>query len=362
MKERLNPKVFKIDRNLMVQGYYSDKYFVREQQILKSLDEHPKVIAQIFCRKDAIVGGLDEAIAILKECTNFYKLVVRALYDGDTIKPWENVIEIEGDLSLFCNLETVLLGVIARPTAIATAVSKLVKATDKPILFFASRFDHYRVQATDGYAAKLVGVNGVSSDAGADYWGDWGVGTIPHSLIAAFNGNTVEAALAFDKVIHSNIKRIVLVDWDNDCVGTTIKVVEAFEKASKLVPDLLTFIGEGKGKIWGVRFDTSSSLRDKCVSPQEGNFGVCPELVCKARKEFDSRGWTDLKIIVSGGFNPEKINLFEKLDVPVDAYGVGSYVFDKKIDFTMDIVINNGKHCAKVGRKYIPNPRLEVVK
>ena len=70
----------------------------------------------------------------------------------------------------------------------------------------------------------------------------------------------------------------------------------------------------------------------------------------------------DLKIVVSGGFDAEKIDLFEKLNVPVDVYGVGSYLLKEKIDITADIVEVNGKPCAKVGRKKGDLSRLVPVK
>ncbi|NTW44315.1 MAG: nicotinate phosphoribosyltransferase, partial [Anaerolineaceae bacterium] len=76
-----------------------------------------------------------------------------------------------------------------------------------------------------------------------------------------------------------------------------------------------------------------------------------------------------VKIVVSGGFNPEKIAKFEKLNVPVDIYAVGSYLFDNHgptiADFTADVVRVNVKNewidMAKVGRKHLDNPDLERV-
>ncbi|MGH7531941.1 MAG: quinolinate phosphoribosyl transferase, partial [Gemmatimonadales bacterium] len=61
------------------------------------------------------------------------------------------------------------------------------------------------------------------------------------------------------------------------------------------------------------------------------------------------------------GFTVEKIREFEALKVPVDAYGVGSSLFQGRFDFTADVVLRDGKPCAKVGREYRPNPRLERV-
>ena len=65
--------------------------------------------------------------------------------------------------------------------------------------------------------------------------------------------------------------------------------------------------------------------------------------------------------MVSGGFNVEKIREFEEHQVPVDAYGVGSSLFEGRFDFTADVVMADGRPCAKVGRGLRPNPRLERV-
>jgi nicotinate phosphoribosyltransferase len=346
--KRLAPSVFDIPVRKIKKGWYSDKYFVRTKEILEKDDNHTRVLMQVFCRKNATVCGIDEAIAILKLCADRpEKLVIRALHDGDEIKKGETAMTIEGDYSTFAHLETVYLGVMARPTAVATAVKKVVKAAkDKKVLFFPARFDHYRVQTMDGYAAFISGALGVSTDAQGLWWGEKGLGTVPHGLIAAYGSNTVKATLAFDKYMPKNIQRIVLVDFENDCIGTSLKVAEALGK-----------------RLWGVRFDTAEDVRDKSVKGRgKSSYGVCPELVFKARKVFDKHGFDHVKIVISSGFNEEKIKNFIKLKVPFDAVGVGSALLREKIDFTADIVKVNGSPCSKVGRKYKHNPRLKLVK
>lgn len=420
---RLDPTVFKVPIDRIRAGYYSDKYFLRVSQILRREHHNPSVLYQFFVRKPAVVVGLDEAVAILQYCAGYYrdeeaaneliqalreaqyhyyaaspnaadeeilrltavrsairhqlndlwvncrdKIRVNALYDGDRVEPWEPFMTIEGPQQYYAYLETVLLGVIARPTATATSTAKVVQAArGKPILFFPARFDHFWVQATDGYAAMKAGAFGVSTDANADYWGEEGLGTIPHALIGAYNGSTSLAALAFDRQIDGNVNRIALVDWENDCIGTTLDVVKAHCQAyrgSGDEPSLWpSVIGAGKGKLWGVRFDTGGTLRDKSVMPQDrSSLGVCPELVFRARQVFDQYGLHDLKIIVSGGFTVEKIELFENLAAPVDIYGVGSSLLQEKIDVTADVVLVEGQPCAKIGRKAGDFSRLSPVK
>src|SRR5207344_2407428 len=133
----------------------------------------------------------------------FGELEVKALYDGDEIEPWETVMTIEGDYTLFAHLETVYLGVLARRTLISTNTERVLRAANgKPIIFMPARHDHHRVQTGDGYAAYVAGAMsgteiGVTSDAQASWWGGRGVGTVPHALIASYGGNTVLAATKF---------------------------------------------------------------------------------------------------------------------------------------------------------------------
>jgi nicotinate phosphoribosyltransferase len=89
--------------------------------------------------------------------------------------------------------------------------------------------------------------------------------------------------------------------------------------------------------------------------------GVNPQLVQNVRRALDADGYQHVKIVVSGGFTVEKIRQFEEQNIPVDVYGVGSSLFQGRFDFTADVVMLDGKPCAKVGRSYRPNPRLERV-
>jgi nicotinate phosphoribosyltransferase len=141
---------------------------------------------------------------------------------------------------------------------------------------------------------------------------------------------------------------IALVDYDNDCVKTSLEVARALE-----------------GQLWGVRLDTAENMVDKSVVPQMGEFkptGVNANLVWNVRNALDAEGFGDVKIVVSGGFTEERIRAFEEDGVPVDAYGVGAALFDGRYDFTADIVQVNGKPEAKAGRRTRENPRLERVK
>ena len=141
-------------------------------------------------------------------------------------------------------------------------------------------------------------------------------------------------------------------------------------------------------RLYAIRLDTSSSIRDVSVPPigePELDMGVNPRLVFIVRNAIDSawhnwrlpRKWKDrarewcnsVKIVVSGGFSTSKILRFEKLDVPVDIFAVGSSLFandgPRVTDFTSDItqVKINGEwqKMSKIGRNRGQNPELEPV-
>jgi nicotinate phosphoribosyltransferase len=353
-RQRLDPAVFDLPVEKMRAGWYTDAYFNHTRDTLLAAGRHPRVLMQAFQKKHAYLGGMDEAIAILKLCAErFDELEVRALYDGDAVEPYEPVLTIEGDYTTFAHLETVYLGVMARRTLITTNVVNVLRAANgKPVIFMPARHDHHRVQTGDGYAAYVAGqvVNaeiGVTTNEQASWWGGRGLGTVPHALIAAFGGDTVLASQHFANWAPEDMNVTVLVDFENDSVRTALEVAHA------LGP-----------RLWGVRLDTSESLVDRSLWGEMGDFkptGVNPRLVWKVRDALDAEGFDGVRILVSGGFDIEKIREFEEGGVPVDAYGVGSSLIRGSNDFTADIVMTDGRPSAKAGRRLRPSDRLELV-
>jgi nicotinate phosphoribosyltransferase len=276
-----------------------------------------------------------------------------------------------------------------------------VAARGKPVLFFPARFDAHEVQAADGYAYNIavqrfnmdhdhdVG-SFISTDAQGDWWGGLGGGTIAHAAIAAFLGDTVECMLAFAETRPVAIPRIALIDFDNDCVGTTLAVMEAmFMRYHELI-DMGDPAAAEHYRLFGVRPDTSGNLRDQSVPPlgqKELDMGVTPRLVFVLRQAIDEawKRWTlapewaaraqawchDVKIVVTGGFSPKKIQRFEELGVPADIYGVGASLFSNSNeegtnnDFTADIVRVKieaaWRDLVKTGRRARDNPELERI-
>ena len=169
---------------------------------------------------------------------------------------------------------------------------------------------------------------------------------MPHALIASVGGDTVRAVTLFSET-YPDVNLVALVDFENDSIRTALQCAHA--------------LGE---KLWAVRLDTSENMVDQSLIPSMGRFkptGVVPELVIAMRKALDKEGFDHVQIIVSGGFDADKIAAFEAQKIPVDAYGVGNALMSGNRSFTADIVMLDGKPCAKAGRTFSPNKRLKSV-
>src|SRR5437764_4840271 len=234
-RERLAPDVFRLPVERIREGYYSDAYFNYAKELLEADGRHPHVTMQVFQKHHSLLGGIDEAIAVLKTCSGYAgngawvsgwdALDVHALHEGDRIAPYETVLTIAGDYSLFAHLETVYLGCLARRSLIMHNVREVVDAArGKPIFYFPARHDHWLVQTGDGWAAHVAGAIGVSTDAQASWWGGRGIGTVPHALIAAYGGDTVLAARKFADRYADEMNLTAPVDIEADSVRTALEV------------------------------------------------------------------------------------------------------------------------------------------
>jgi nicotinate phosphoribosyltransferase len=427
--QRLTHATLRLDLEGIRRGFYSDRYFENVEQVLRGAsaegyrygmgDVRPlvgdlEVEAQVFTRRApyALVAGLDVALALLRHATGTLhgdgwrdssaELEVEAAEDGvivaydghpEDVLP---VLRVRGRYRDFALLETPILGYLTRMSRVATNTYEALKAANgKPLLFFPARFDLPEVQAADGYAywVAVQRYNAefgaqvtpfVSTDAQGAWWGGRGVGTIPHALIAAFMGDTAEATAAFARHIPVETPRIALVDFNNDCVGDSLKTASAFWNEYRRALEASDTRGMRRWTLNGVRLDTSPNVRDVSL-PESEPGGVTPALVRVVRDALDQawRGWdvpagleevarafcAGIRIVVTGGFNRDRIAQFEAAGAPVNTYGVGSSLFrnDKatNTDFTMDVVRvkvdGEWRDMAKIGRRANPNPDLKPV-
>jgi nicotinate phosphoribosyltransferase len=311
-------------------GETTDIYFVRTKQVIEA-----KGLSCIPAMADVTPGKLPngwpwgilcgiEEIAHLFEGipVNVYAMPEGSVfYHEDFRGIREPVMRIEGPYGEYCIYETPMLGLLCQASGIATRSARLRKIVgDKTLISFGIRRMHPALSPMIDRASYIGGFDGVSSLSGAKLLGVQPTGTMPHALIIVF-GDQVKAWKAFDEVIPPEVPRIALVDTYFDEKMEAVMAAEAL-----------------KERLYGVRLDTPAS--------RKGNFA---EIIREVRWELDIRGFSHVKIFVSGGVNEE--NIKELSDSGADGFGVGTSVSNAPtIDFAMDIVEIDGKLCAKRGK------------
>ena len=323
----------------ILSGDSADVYFARAAKILEAEGRDPLVTMEVFTRKDAVLCGIDEAKNLLAHVladADPAETCVEALEDGDEISSKEIVLRIRARYRRFGLYETAFLGMLAQSTGWATAAREAVEAAKPdPVISFGARHVHPDITDVLDYASMVGGCVGASTPAGARLAGLNPTGTMPHSLVLIF-GDTVEAALAFDRHIGQDVARIVLIDTFKDEAEEALRVAHA--------------LGD---RLYGIRLDTPA---------ERGR--VTADLVHEIRARLDQADFHHVRIVVSGGLTPERIRYFKDAAAPVDSYAVGSYISGATpIDFTGDIKEIDGAPIAKRGR--IPgvteSPRLKPV-
>jgi len=316
----------------LLSGETSDIYFLRSQRIMEEEGVNPRVTMEVFPSGDGILCGMREVLALLGKALPA-DAEVWALAEGESFRFKETVLRITAPYLSFGIYETAMLGILAHESGWATAARQCVEAAQGvPIVSFGARHVHPAVAAIMDYAAAVGGCVSCSTPLGAKLAGVPAAGTMPHAMILCF-GDTVRAAVAFDKHMPPDVPRIVLVDTFHDEPEEALQVAEA--------------LGD---RLQGVRLDT----------PGERG-GVTPDLVKEARARLDLAGFQHVKLFVSGGVTPERIRAFVAEGAPVDSFGVGSHISGARpIDFTADIKELEGKPLAKRGRipGIIANARL----
>ncbi|MBN2047427.1 MAG: nicotinate phosphoribosyltransferase [Anaerolineaceae bacterium] len=359
-------------------------------------------------KRKTLIAGMDFALAILKHLSGdaFDALEISCVEDGyetqfrgdlEQIVP---VLKIRGRYRDFAAAETQVIAYLSRATRVASNVYECVEAANgKPVMFFPARYDLPETQVVDGYAYKVAldhfnQLHGtelkplVSTDAQAAAWGGLGGGTIPHAAIACFLGDTARMSIAFAEVIPPSVPRVALVDFHNNCPQTAAETTRTLFERYLIHHQAGNKAEAEKYRLFGVRLDTSAALMDfslEATGDPKQDLGVNPRLVRKVRDTLDHawEAWgysgadralaeafcKEIKIVVSGGFNHEKIASFEADQVPVDVYAIGSTAFsntsETNTDFTADVVKVrvNGKwiEMAKVGRQSAENPDLKPI-
>lgn len=348
--QRLTNKTFRFPE-IISDGFYTANYFLKSKKIVRQFLQGHIVTEQWFQRRDdTMLCGVDEAIALIHTFAEHpEKLKIEALNDGDIIQAGEPVLKVTGAYEDFGFLESLIDGILARRSSVATNVREVLKVSNgKNVFSMADRQDDYLTQVGDGYATYVAGINKVSTDAQAFWYGGRGVGTMPHALIQINGGDIIKACDMYMATFPEE-KVTALIDYHNDVINDGLKAARHCQN-----------------KLAAVRVDTSKSMIDHYFDDKDTSHfdphGVCKELIFALRKALDDEGFNYVKIVVSSGFGPRKIKAFEEAGTPVDTYGVGSYfVVNNTVGFTGDLVVLDGHSEAKEGRADYANSRLQKV-
>ncbi|MFZ5753582.1 MAG: nicotinate phosphoribosyltransferase [Bacillota bacterium] len=323
-------RMFSAQHEEIVSGATTDIYFVKTQEILAQRGlENTVVTAEIFARREGVLAGITETLALLQDCP----VEIWALQEGQAFAAKEVVMRLKGRYCDFGIYETAILGILASSSGWATAAREIKKAAgEKGVLCFGARHVHPAVAPVMEKAAVIGGADGASCILGAKLAGKEPSGTVPHAIFLIM-GDTVEVARAYHEIMPSTAPRTVLVDTFKDEAEEALRVAEALGPALE-----------------GIRLDTPS---------ERG--GVTPGLVKEVRARLDQAGFQHVKIFVSGGLDPERIILLK--EAGADAFGVGSYISGAPaIDMTMDLKEIEGKPVAKRGRIPGITPTERLVK
>jgi nicotinate phosphoribosyltransferase len=346
---------------------YIDKYFLRSKEILQKENLNPKVMLQVFIRKGlCYVYGVDEAIAIIQKYAPSAE--IWALKEGLFIENCETIMTIKAPVQDIIDLETMYLGVISAETTlqndkqdinlkeVSANMAKIVELVgNRAVIYMGARHWRYDRDFEISKACFEAGAKSCSTGIGASSVGSYSVGTIPHALEAIYHykygieNAVVEATKAFNKHIDKDVPRIALIDYANQ------EIIDTFRVIAELDEDL-----------FGVRIDTCGENYMQGVLPTSSNSkGVSLKGAYLLRKLLNDIDCEDVKIVLSSGFaNADKTKAFvqaeKELNIKLfDMLGVGQ-VFTSRVA-TGDIVEVDGKNIHKVGRPYRVNERLEKV-
>lgn len=310
-------RLFSATHEEILGGLTTDIYFVKTLEILKCLRMEGEVVtAEVFASQEGLLAGVDEVSALLAG----RGVEVWALPEGEPFAGREVVMRLTGPYDRFAQFETALLGILASSSGWASAAARCRAAAGaKRVICFGARHVHPAVAPVMERAAIVGGADGASCILGAKLAGREPVGTVPHAafLIA---GDTVRVAHAYRAAMPPGSPVVILVDTFKDEAEEALNVARAI------------------GDLQAIRLDT----------PGERG-GVTPGLVREVRARLDQAGYGQVQILVSGGLDPERIELLGAAGA--DSFGVGSYISSAApIDMTMDLKEVGGQPVAKRGR------------
>ncbi len=248
---------------------------------------------------------------------------IYSVEEGEIVFPKEPVLRVHAPIVQAQLLESIILNIINFQSLIATKTARIVEcAKGKTVLEFGLR----RAQGIDGSisatrAAFIGGATATSNVLAAKIFAIPPRGTMAHSWVMSFDSE-YESFEKFAMLYPENT--ILLVDTYDTKSGVK-NAIKIFEKLKK------------KGiKNFGVRIDS----------------GDLETLSKYVRKELDSAGFKEAKIVVSNELDEYIIEQLLNHNSPIDIFGVGTKLVTGHPDASLGGVYKIV--AKKVKNKYIP--------
>jgi nicotinate phosphoribosyltransferase len=304
-------------------GRITDVYFLRTLEILDREKINAVVEAEVTLKAFpeswawGVLAGIEEVAGLLTGLP----VDVDAFSEGSSFRVGEPILTARGPYREWGHYETAILGLLCQASGIATKAARCKRAAEgRTVISFGARRMHPVLAPMIERNAFIGGCDGVAVVKSAELIKEEPVGTMPHTLVLIL-GDTVKAAKAFDASIDPRVKRVVLIDTLGDEKFEALRVAEA--------------LGE---HLFAVRLDTPASRR-----------GDMLEILREVRWELDYRGFSWVKLFISGGLDEAEI---QRLNPLADAYGVGTAISNAPVmNFALDLVEIDGRPIAKRGKR-----------
>jgi nicotinate phosphoribosyltransferase len=213
---------------------------------------------------------------------------IDAYPEGELFFPGSPIVSVRGSFAAAGILETLILSILNYDCAVASAAARMVSAAEgRPLIEMGGRRTHEESAVAAARAAYLAGFTATSNlEAGRRYGIPTG-GTAAHSFT----------------LLHDSEATAFRAQVDALGVGTTL-LVDTYD----ITRGIATAIEVAGPELGAVRIDS-------------GDLGV---LTRSARRQLDSLGATNTKIVLSGDLDEYAIAALRA--EPVDTYGVGTSV------------------------------------